>query len=274
MKPGSSRGERIAVAALFALLGAAVVFTLTGMALMRFAPAEVARAGPYLPLLMKGPTWVYMLTLPLVVFLVFRPFLGWKRSIAFLIWGSGVGAIAELVGTQTGWPFGAYAYTGFLDPKIAGHVPWLIPPSWYAMSVISLALAAAATRSRTGRIVLGAFWMVLWDVILDPAMGFAFPVWTWAVDGFFYGMPLLNWVGWLITAAVIMWGYDAMGGLREHRTPWTVPIWIASMLLPIGICAVRGFPWVALLGIAAMLIPLAAPVLRSLSTVRLLQRAT
>ncbi len=245
---------------LMGTFAASIAFSLAGMTLMRVAPAAVGWAGPWLPWLMRVPTWVYMLTLPALAFVIYFDGLGWRRSIFFLLWGSFVGLMAELTGTGTGYPFGPYAYTEFLNPKILDHVPYLIPLSWYAVAIVSLDLAARLGIGRPQRIVVGALYMVLWDVALDPAMGAGFPVWRWETEGFFYGMPALNWVGWFATSLVIMWGFEIMGDFRPLAVPsrWTVPLWLVNGAFAIGICVVTGLWGAVLIGSLAVLIPLAA----------------
>ena len=230
---------------LFAAFAGSVAFSLAGMLLMRAAPAAVGWAGPWLPWLMKTPTWIYMLSLPAIAFALFLGTYGWSRSVTLFVWGSVVGLSAELAGTTTGFPFGGYAYTEFLNPKILGHVPYLIPPTWYAVSILSWELAARITSRTPYRLLVGAVFMVLWDVALDPAMGAGFPVWRWEADGFFYGMPALNWIGWLATSLVIVGGYEVL----SRSTPpvasgWTVPVWLVNGVFAIGICALSGM-WLA-----------------------------
>ena len=247
-------------AALLAVFGGSIAFSLAGMALMRIAPSAVAWAGPWLPWLMRAPTWIYMLSLPALTLVIYLEDLGWQRSVFFLLWGSFVGMVAELMGTGTGYPFGAYAYTEFLNPKILDHVPYLIPLSWYAVSIVSLDLAARLGIGRTQRILVGALFMVLWDVALDPAMGAGFPVWRWETEGFFYGMPAINWIGWFVTSVVIVWGYEVVGGFRPSSSPspWSVPVWIVNGAFAVGICMVTALWEAALIGTLALLIPLAA----------------
>lgn len=248
-------------AALLALFVGSIAFSLVGMSLMRVAPAAVARAGPWLPWLMLIPTWLYMLALPALALVIYLPQLGWRRSLFFLLWGSFAGLMAELIGTTTGYPFGVYAYTEFLRPKVLGHVPYLIPPSWYAVSIVSLDLASRLRIGRSQRILVSALYMVLWDVALDPAMGAGFPVWRWESEGFFYGMPALNWVGWFLTSAVIVWGYEVIGGFRPPSSPsrWTVPLWLVNGGFAVGICVVTGLWDAAAIGTLAIALPLVAP---------------
>ena len=48
---------------------------------------------------------------------------------------------AELMGTSTGFPFGAYHYTTGLGYKIAGLVPFTIPLSWFYLGLSSFLIA-------------------------------------------------------------------------------------------------------------------------------------
>jgi putative membrane protein len=247
-------------AMLLALFAGSIAFSLAGMMLMRVAPSAVAWAGPWLPWLMRVPTWIYMLALPALALVLYLADLGWRRSLFFLVWGSFVGMMAELMGTGTGYPFGAYAYTSFLDPKILGHVPYLIPLSWYAVSIVSLDLAARLGIGRAQRILVAALYMVLWDVALDPAMGAGFPVWRWETEGFFYGMPAINWVGWFLTSVVIVWGYEVIGAFRASPSPsrWAIPVWLVNGAFAVGICVVTGMWDAVLIGTLAILLPPAA----------------
>jgi putative membrane protein len=251
--------HRRIIIGLLALFAGSIGFSLGGMTLLRYVPSAAAQAGALLPWLMKVPTWVYMVTLPALVLVLYLPRIGWRRSILALIWGSFVGMMAELIGTGTGLPFGEYAYTAFLNPKIMGDVPWFIPPSWYAVSMISLDLATRLGLTKAARLGAAALFMVLWDVGLDPAMGAGFPIWEWKVEGFFYSMPAINWIGWFVTSLVIVWGFEDLVGLRfREPTPWTARIWVVNGLLPVGICVITGLGTAALAGGLALLIPVMA----------------
>src|SRR5690606_18832676 len=258
-------GTRLAFRAAFGLFLAVIVFSVPGSLLLNAAPAAAsaalgwihARTGLTMNELIEGSTWTYMALLPLLTFLLYLPQLGPRRSLLFLAWGSAVGAAAELVGTQTGVPFGAYAYGDLLGPKILGHVPWLIPPSWYAMSVVAYDLARRLTRGAWRVVLAGAGLMVLWDVALDPAMSTAFPFWRFEADGVYFGMPLANWAGWFLTSAVIVWGYDRLlGGLRA-AAPGATALYAANVLFPVCICLAYGVAWAGVVGLAALAVPLA-----------------
>jgi putative membrane protein len=253
--PRSHRLFRIVLA----LFVGSILFSVAGTVLLNFFPAQAAVAlgwiathlGLSLNDLIKGPTWVYMALLPVLTFLLYLPDLGLRRSVLFLLWGSAVGAAAELLGTQTGFPFGAYTYGDYLGAKIAGHVPWFIPPSWYAVSLVAYDLARRLRVGPVATVVWGAVIMTLWDVALDPAMSRAFPFWTYAAEGFFFGMPLSNWGGWLVTSLVIVWGYDRWGGLRS-APDWAPTLYALNVIFPVLICLLYGFPLAGVIGLAAL----------------------
>lgn len=249
---------------LFALLAGSIAFSLGGMIALKVSPSIVVSVAPILSWLMMVPTWIYIVSLPLCVFLAFLPALGPRRSVLLLLSGAAVGAAAELLGTSTGLPFGRYAYTDFLGPKIAGLVPWAIPPSWYAAALLAFALASSLGLRGSRRVVTAAIYMVLWDVALEPAMSAGFPIWTWSGEGVFYGMPLMNWFGWFVTALVIEAGFErVIGAADTSRTPWTRRIWLVNGLFAVGICAQAGLGAAALLGAVAIALPLLAAGRRS-----------
>ncbi len=265
----------------FALFAGTIVFSLAGAALLNYGPALAAPAlawiaattGLALDRLIMWPTWLNMAMLPVLAFTLFFRELGtspdghysagraWRRSAAFLIAGSAIGAASELVGTQTGFPFGPYSYGEFLGPKIAGHVPWLIPPSWYALSLVSYDLARRLGAGRAGRILGTALFMVLWDVALDPAMNHAFPFWKYAAGGAYFGMPLVNWFGWALTSSLIALAYEfALGGLRAAPDAfvgrWSPALYATNSMLSIGVCLAYRAPLAALAGAAGLVLAL------------------
>lgn len=249
----------------FGLFVGSVVFSLAGAFLLNYAPgpAGVALAaiaettGLTLDMLIKLPTWINMGMLPVIAASLYWGELGPARSLAFVAVGSLIGASAELIGTQTGFPFGPYSYGDFLGAKIAGHVPWLIPPSWYAISIVSLDLGRRLGLGRWGRVGAVALFMVLWDVALDPAMSHAFPFWKYDVGGVFFGMPLVNWAGWALTSAVIAIGYEfLLGGLRPAPNAfvarWAPVFYATNTLFSVGVCLAYRVPLAAVPGLLGL----------------------
>jgi uncharacterized membrane protein len=185
-----------------------------------------------------------------VVFaIVLRAVAGWRWLPAFAA-AYVISLGAELLGTTTGLPFGEYRYTDGLGVKLFGHVPALIPLSWFFMAVPSYAIAAALTRRRQGvvaRVLLASLLLLCWDLALDPAMSYATAYWIWTEAGPYYGMPWVNLFGWYVTGVAIM---AAFAALRSERWAARVPLrqmtgfYAANLALPIGMCLAAGL-WTA-----------------------------
>jgi uncharacterized membrane protein len=130
---------------------------------------------------------------------------GSVRSVARATMIGGVALGAELIGVRTARPFGPYAYTGALRPKLGG-VPVLVPLAWYAVGLPAAATADAALGPRAsapGRIGLGAAALTAWDLFLDPQMT-AEGYWAWTKPGRYRGIPAVNYVGWVGVGAAVM----------------------------------------------------------------------
>ena len=250
----------------FWILVGAIAFSVMGMLFMNLFPSAMAFFGPVYTKLVKTPTWTFMTMLGILPILMYGPSLGWKRMTFFVVWGCFIGGASELMGT-TGlftvggivMPFGAYEYTAWLGPQILDHVPYFIPPSWFAMAIVSLDLARRVASSRWGRICLGTLFMVLWDVSLDPAMSNTpFVFWDYGVDGFFYGMPLSNWFGWAIVTFIILIGYEFIGGGLSKSHDWAPWVYVLNCIFPLSISLLYGYYGATAFGVLATALPLLA----------------
>lgn len=235
-----------------------IFFSLAGTLLLVVFPSLMGVFGPYYQTLVKAPTWTFMALLPVLSLLMYYPQMGWQRLAFFFGWGCFIGGASELLGTTTGFPFGEYLYTFWLGPKLLDHVPYFIPPSWFALAIITHDLASRLTERRLGRILLASLFMVLWDVSLDPAMSRAFPFWTYPEGGFFYGMPLSNWLGWFGVSAVIIAGYEWLGGGPPPQSRWAAPMFLWNCLFPLLLSLFYGLYVAVLVGIIATAAPLIA----------------
>lgn len=246
----------------FWLFVGSISFSIAGMLFLKLVPSSMSVFGPIYTKLVKTPTWTFMVMLAILPLLMYGPDLGWKRMALFAGWGCLVGGASELIGTSNlltvggiPLPFGEYQYTQWLGPKIAGHVPYFIPPSWFAMSVVSLDLARRVTGRRWRYLTLGTLFMVLWDVSLDPAMNQAFPFWNYGAEGFFFGMPFSNWVGWAIVTFVILLGYEYLGRGLPIKNSWAPWVYALNCIFPLSISLLQGFYLAALIGGLATALP-------------------
>ena len=153
----------------------------------------------------------------------------------------------ELTGTYTGFPFGGYEYTGLLGYRVANLVPLLIPFSWFMMAFPSYVLARQITSSKILTWILGATLLTVWDLTLDPAMSDLTPYWQWENPGPYYGMPLVNLLGWLGTGLLIMVGFHL---LKVEKIADRIPApimetyYITVIMLSLGMTLLAGY-WLA-----------------------------
>lgn len=113
--------------------------------------------------------------------------------------------LIERIGSTTGIPFGAYHYTDALAPLIGG-VPAVIPLAWLMMLPPAWAVAYAITGSVRGWsfVVFSGLAFTAWDLFLDPQM-VTWGYWVWERPGLYFGIPLVNFAGWLLASMLLTW---------------------------------------------------------------------
>lgn len=179
---------------------------------------------------------------------------GIRWTLAYIAIAAGIGLIVEAIGTATGLPFGEYSYADSLGPRVLG-VPIVVPLAWAMMAYPVLLAAQRLASSRIGITIVGAWLLASWDLFLDPQM-VAEGHWTWAdpspaLPGI-PGIPMSNYLGWLLTAALIV---GLLTRLPSRVTPVGVPeamlawVFLSNILANV---AFLGRPWVALWGGVAM----------------------
>jgi len=111
--------------------------------------------------------------------------------------------LIERIGSTTGFPFGPYHYTDALAPLVGG-VPAVIPLAWLMMLPPAWAVAHAVTGAVRGWrfVAVSALAFTMWDLFLDPQM-VAWGYWVWETPGIYFGIPLINYGGWLLSSVLL-----------------------------------------------------------------------
>ncbi len=176
---------------------------------------------------------------------------GWKRTLAYIPVGYTLAWISEFSSIHWGFPYGDYFYiqsTAQRELWVFG-VPFMDSLSYVFLSYCSYSLAVflmtpLAHRSgnlivlETPRIrrswqtlILGAFLFVLLDVVIDPValLGerwFLGKIYGYRYDGFYFGIPMSNFGGWLLVGVVLTASIQALDRISSldsnlpNRSSW------------------------------------------------------
>ena len=195
-------------------------------------------------LLPDVPGGVRTLTVFLMLSSLFHAWyaLGWRHTLVFFALSAVISWVFEQVGVETGLVYGPYHYTEQLGVKL-GHVPLLIPLAWFMMIYPSYIIAnliadgqTIGTRGGLGRIVwlsfLGALVMTAWDVVMDPVMsGPVHKSWIWEQGGPYFGVPVQNFIGWVLTTFTVYLLYRLFERRVALRPVGSITVAIAMLPL-------------------------------------------
>lgn len=144
--------------------------------------------------------------------------LGWRRTLRFGAWVGPIAWLCEFSSTRTGVPFGLYHYTGSTRSQelFVADVPFMDCLSFTFLAYASFCLARATFQGRrpavpTVALVSGVLMMLL-DVVIDPAAvrgdrWFLGRIFYYPEGGVYFGVPLSNFVGWMVVGAIGVGGY-------------------------------------------------------------------
>ena len=231
------------------LLGLAIIF----LALFIYSSIIRPLLEPLFPELPRIPGGIGIKTLFMMLFSIFHAsyVLGWRHTLLFFGITVAVSWSYEHVGVETGLIYGAYHYTDALGPKL-GHVPIIIPIAWFTMIYPSYIIANLIGSGRqmmmrdkknnNNRITLvqilwlsflSAVMMTAWDLVVDPYLsGPTERAWIWEDGGQYFGVPLHNFGGWLLTTFTIYFIFRLLSERKFQVRP-SRPLTTSIILLPL-----------------------------------------
>ena len=144
----------------------------------------------------------------------------------------GVGLISafalsiETIGLYTHFPYSAFTYSDALGPKLFMLTPLVVFFAFTPLVLGGLRIASVAiqktniTQLRSQYIYklvfLAALIIVGIDLLLDPVVVYL-GYWIWASPGFYYGIPFVNFLGWLFSAILAILIYVRVFGLKTAK---------------------------------------------------------
>ncbi len=155
--------------------------------------------------------------------------LGWRRTLLFLPLGYSLAWLSEYSSIHWGFPYGDYFYIpSTLDRELwVSGVPFMDSLSYVFLAYCSYAMALfilsplLLTKNRVvilethhlrrsrQTLILGAFLFVLLDIIIDPVAlrgdrWFLGQIYGYREAGFYFGIPMSNFGGWLLVGAAMI----------------------------------------------------------------------
>lgn len=145
------------------------------------------------------------------------------RFLIYIVLAYIAGYSIELLGTQTGFPFGAYTYHHVLGYKL-WDTPLLIGVNWL---LLLLATRAVIDRFLNVTIwqgaIIGAFLMVALDILIEP-VAVQFDFWTWDLNS----IPLSNYISWWVIAFILHLLQRFL--ILKYNNPVAISLFIIQLL--------------------------------------------
>ncbi|WP_435359362.1 bisanhydrobacterioruberin hydratase [Haloarchaeobius sp. DFWS5] len=155
---------------------------------------------------------VVVMRLPLVAGLL--PLVG-RKAVASLGLLTLYAYAIELLGVRTGWPYGHFEYEISLGPMLFGEVPIGLPVFFFPLVLnaylLVLLLLGEQAASALRRVPATIAAVLVTDLVLDPG-AVAVNFWEYAAYpggvGGYYGVPVSNYLGWMLSATVAVVLFD------------------------------------------------------------------
>ena len=137
-------------------------------------------------------------------------FYGSRHALVLFIICTAITFTIENIGVATGFPFGHYHFA--IDARLPriGSIPIIVGPLWFGAGYFSWIVASILLDGADRRLdrpfnvialpVVAAFVMTQWDLVMDRSQSTLAKVWIWHDGGADFGVPLSNYLGWLLTS--------------------------------------------------------------------------
>jgi len=164
----------------------------------------------------------------------------------------------ENIGAATGMPFGRYHFEVGSNLPHVGTIPMIVGPLWFGMGYFCWIVAGTLLGGADRRLhrkfemialpIVAAFVMTQWDVVMDPTLATIFKAWIWHDGGAHFGVPLSNYLGWLLTSWLFYQAFAIYLGRRRKVAARTIgqrrTLRLVAILLYLGTGLAYVTPWV------------------------------
>lgn len=156
--------------------------------------------------------------------------LGKKKAFWFIFISIIISFGSEYIGVNYGGVFGgAYHYNEFMKPMIGG-VPMTVIAVWTAAVYICYRIAIIIAGKKTvfeniyERLaeyfviaLIASLAAVSWDLVWDP-LAIQLSTWIWHNPGLYFGIPTLNFIGWIIVVFLSCFIFELIFKLKRTES--------------------------------------------------------
>jgi bisanhydrobacterioruberin hydratase len=114
----------------------------------------------------------------------------------------GIFSIAiETIGIYTGFPYSSFEYVASFGYRLFGTTPWPVFLAWSPIVIGVYTLSDKWFSGEYKKYLAFLFMLIAADLVLDPG-AVARGLWTYDQGGFWYGVPLANFLGWVFSGSI------------------------------------------------------------------------
>ncbi|MBC7900928.1 MAG: isopentenyl-diphosphate Delta-isomerase [Saprospiraceae bacterium] len=175
-----------------------------------------------------------------------KMWLGWRDGVLLIAVLGVYALLIETAAIITGFPYGHFGYSEHLGFKLFGLVPWTVAFAWPPLMLAAYAVAYHLVADRLLHILFVTLLLTIFDLVLDPGaveLGF----WSYPDGGAYYGVPLSNFAGWLVSGFIGSVIFAAFAANKKPLLPAPVQLTASAVFII--------FFWTALSVFAALIAP-------------------
>lgn len=151
---------------------------------------------------------LFIIILAIPSFIAMIIWLGWKKGLTSIIILSIYAVVIETFAILTGFPYSPFHYTELIGTKLFGYTPFTLPFAYVPLFMGCIYLAnlywqesLPEWKNMLKLVIITALLVLTADLILDPA-AVSLNFWVYEYHGIFYGVPLQNFLGWILTGII------------------------------------------------------------------------
>ena len=159
--------------------------------------------GDVAAVILNGSDAIWLSLGALTTLTAFAAEISWAKALAGALKVGAAAAAIELIGVMTGFPFGSYAYSDRLGPRLGSVLPLTIPAAWYIIVANGHAVMPA-TR-----------WRPVWVGLIAVGTDLSLEAVAWKIRGYWEWYPnqaikpgwppWQNYASWFLIGSSLDW---------------------------------------------------------------------